>query len=62
MNKYLLIFLAILLVYSGIWTGLKYSWYALDRNDEDKWWFVRPYEDPASVSSGSCGPTKTQHR
>ena len=29
---------------------------ALRRPGIGKFWFVRPYEDPASVSSGSCGP------
>ena len=53
MNKYLLIFLAILLSYSAIWTGIKYWYYSLDRNSEDTVWYVRPYEESATVSAGS---------
>ena len=52
MNKYLLIFLAILLSYSAIWTGIKYWYYSLDRNSEDTVWYVRPYEESATVSAG----------
>ena len=50
MNKYLVIFLVILLVYSGIWTGLKYAWYSRGRNSEENFWYIRPYEEDASVS------------
>ena len=51
MNKYLLIFLAILLTYAAIWTGIKYWYYSRDDNSERNVWYIRPYEESASVTN-----------
>ena len=49
MNGFLVIFLVILLVYSVIWTGLKYWYYGLSEHSADVIWYVQG-EPPASVS------------
>ena len=45
MNNYLIVFLIVLAVYSGIWVGLKYAFYEQDVNHSENMWYVQKEPD-----------------
>lgn len=63
LNKYLIIFLVVLFVFSGVWTGIQYWYYIREGDFEDllaKFWYVYGKEDEdddptsATVSQTHC--------
>ena len=55
MNHYLIAFLIILAVYSGIWVGLKYAFNQRDENYADNMWYAE--KEPSMSVSASVSPS-----